>query len=179
MRRRQIVGQRRTLRQGQRGEALLLGPGAAVRIRPGIGQKPEACLAAKADALGYAGEQGQQCRLEGARQHDGAIVAVGAEPPRQATPRRQREPAMRHRELEAVGDLGHEIEQRAGGRRRHGIELQARRAAMQQLEQGMGDHHVADPGGTDDQDFHRRSSGRATLFVAATIVRFEKIFTLF
>ena len=62
---------------------------------------------------------------------------------------------MGKRAFDGAPHFGHAPEEGKRPARREDVELEAGVAGMQELQQGLRLHHVADPGWSDDEDFHK------------------------
>jgi len=117
----------------------------------GVVKQQSAHLAPEPGAHGYAGEEWDERTLEGTGHDNGAGVALGTKVAAEPAARPERELAVARRQRDAPADLGHASGERHGPGRADDINDDAGIALAQQPEQRLGHHHVADPGGADDE----------------------------
>ena len=125
-----------------------------------IGQQQVSGFANEADALRNACEQRHQCRLEGIRQHVGAVVIAGPHDPAGLQAFAQRKLAVRERTFDGLADFRHAPEDR---QRPAGAEYIDRRrgvALLQKREQGLRQQRIAYPGWRHDQDSGHGCKGK-------------------
>src|SRR5258706_14501984 len=112
-------------------------------------QQPEAHLAAIAGAKRNSRMPGNQRRLEGVRQDDGAIVP--RQRLREAPARSELEIPVAERQRVRRGDLRHAAVYGKRPRRGEDVDRPLRIAFLQPDEQGMGENRITDPGWSDDE----------------------------
>src|SRR5690348_7070133 len=123
-----------------------------------------------------AGPKWDERRFERSRQYEGEIIAprpqVAANTPaygpaKLAVPERQRH---------GLADLGHEAQQRQGPGRRQNVDSRVGIATLQNLEQAVSHHHVADPCRSDDEHALRTKveAHRLGLSIPGTLGEQEK-----
>jgi len=117
-------------------------------IRQAFVEQAEAPFAVIAHAPRDAGEERNQRRLDGVRQHVRRVVAA-AQFARHAAPPFPIEQAVGERQLDDVADLRHRAVHRRDPWQRGDCERLAARRELGQ--QGLGHHRVADPLRRDDE----------------------------
>ncbi len=119
--------------------------------RPHVVDEPVAGLAAKAGSLRYARKPGNERRLQGARQDDRLLVARVAQRVADAAALAEAQFAVPRFSGDAPANLRHACDDRQRPTRRQYVYRRFGPALIQQDEQRLCHHHVADPRGPDDQ----------------------------
>ncbi|MNP08341.1 hypothetical protein D3C76_1004060 [compost metagenome] len=110
-------------------------------------------LALPAGALGNPREIRHQCRFQRVGQED-RLVVLARQRLADAPPRGDVQHAVAEREAQGLADFRHAFEDRPAPFGRQHVDFTTRMALLQAMEQRLRHHHVADPGGTYDENIH-------------------------
>ncbi|MNP17911.1 hypothetical protein D3C76_1103620 [compost metagenome] len=138
---------------GQRHETLDHQRVALLVQRADVVEQAVAHLALPAGAPGNPREIRHQRRLQRVGQEDRLVVLPGQRPA-DAPAAGEVEHAMAEREAQRLADFRHAFEDRPAPFGRQHVDLAVGMLALQALEERLRHHHVADPGGTYDQNVH-------------------------